>query len=117
MDQEQHSGIIKQDCDNTRLSLKKRLLLYSGAWLAAVLYLWRYIDGWQVFPLGLPFIDWMNFGGKSVLWAGWSIYAAHVILSFLSNRKVYFYVFYAILIILLVSNVHGCQHMLVKGVE
>lgn len=99
------------------VSLRTRVLLYAATWAAALLAvdprLWALV---YLFPTGLfAFIrpgqiaaEW----GLPLLFFSWTIYIVHAVVFFRTRRRENVWVLYALLLMLLISNVAGCHQML-----
>jgi hypothetical protein len=99
------------------MRLKYKLLIYIGAWLAALFAtnpnggLWALA---YMFPLGLAaFIDvrWGNDGGWWVLAACVGIYVVHGYFYFRSRTRRSFLIWLAVLVALFLCNIPGCHKM------
>jgi hypothetical protein len=107
----------KLAAENSTVSVRTRIILYAGAWAAALLTfdlrLWPFV---YMFPAG--FFAYLPPGTDDEKWAipllcvGWLIYIVHALFFFRARRRKVIWVLYAVLLLLFVCNVGGCHHML-----
>lgn len=99
------------------MPLKYKLILYVGAWIAALFAtdpsggFWTLV---YMFPLGLAaFINvhWGNDGGWGVLAACVGVYVVHGFFYFRSRSKRSTLLLFAVLVVLLLCNISGCHKM------
>ncbi|PYJ12040.1 MAG: hypothetical protein DMF06_00855 [Verrucomicrobia bacterium] len=103
--------------ENSAVSFWTRTILYVGTWAAALLTidlrLWPMV---YLFPAGL--FAFLPPGEPDEKWAtpllclGWLVYIVQAIFFFRANRRRIFWVWYAVLLLLLICNVGGCHQML-----
>jgi hypothetical protein len=107
----------KPAADHSTVSLRTRIILYVGAWAAALLpidlRLWPFV---YMFPAG--FFAFLPPAQDDEKWAipllclGWLIYVVHAVFFFRARRRRTIWVWYAVLLVLFVCNVGGCHRML-----
>ena len=108
---------VSGDADHKAMALKGKILLYVGAWIAALFATDPSGGFWSLFymfPLGLAaFINvhWGNDGGWGVLAACVAIYVIHAVFYFRSRTRRSTLLLFAVLVILLVCNISGCHKM------
>jgi hypothetical protein len=99
------------------VSLRIRIILYAAAWAAALLAidvrLWPLV---YMFPAGL--YEFLPPGFVDSKWAitllvlGWIIYIGHAVFFFRARSRKTFWIWFAVLLLLLLCNVGGCHQML-----
>jgi len=103
--------------ETSSVSLRVRIILYAAAWAAALLAidlrLWTLV---YMFPIGLCAFLPSGLGdskwGISLLVLGWIIYVGHAVFFFRARSRKTFWVWFAVLLLLLLCNVGGCHQML-----
>ncbi|EDY16909.1 hypothetical protein CfE428DRAFT_5538 [Chthoniobacter flavus Ellin428] len=68
------------------------------------------------FPAGLLFWAAKPGNSEAILTFGWLLYGVLCVAILSSQRRLLFYLFYAVLVSLLLTNVAGCHHIL-KGLS
>ena len=120
-------------CKPPEVPLKKRWLLYAGAWGAAFLSFFipallerripdrdqvflLFLFSW-VFPMGL--IEWFDTNRENVPLIGliWLAYLVHGFFTLRSRNRVRFYLLLLILAVILSFNVIGCHRITSKHVH
>lgn len=99
------------------VSLRVRIILYAAAWAAALLAidvrLWALV---YMFPTGLFAFIPSGFAdakwGIPLLVLGWIIYLGHAVFFFRTRNHKTFWIWFAVLVLLLLCNLGGCHQML-----
>lgn len=106
----------KAETEITTVSIRTRIVLYAATWAAALLAidlrLWALV---YMFPAGLFVLIPSEFvEGRAIplLVLGWVIYVVHAVFYFRARRRKTIWILYAVLLLLLLSNVGGCYRML-----
>ena len=98
-------------------SRKARLLAYVSAWIIALMITCPFgINLLPLFPLGIFLaLNFNMMGGNEMGYAcaGWVLYTIHAAFLFITSSRTFYYVAYAILLIMLITNVTGCRNLLV----
>src|ERR1700716_198322 len=109
---------VSGEADRSKpISLKYKIFLYVGAWIAALFATDPSGGFWSLaymFPLGLAaFINvhWGNDGGWGVLAVCVAVYVIHGYFYFRSRTKRSTLLLFAVLVVLLVCNISGCHKM------
>lgn len=99
---------------------RRRVLFLSIAWTAALLMTCPAPAGIMLlpfFPAGLLFgAELPNKYGDAILTCGWLLYAGLCAVILSCRKRLWFYLFYAVLVCLLLTNVVGC-HQILKGLS
>ena len=101
---------------------RRKLFMVFAAWLAGLLIACpdpRAVGCIPLFPFGLwGFISaWAKQGSENViLVCGWLIYCALTITTLVMGRRKWFYIWWAVLTMLLLVNGAGC-HAMLKGLS
>ena len=112
------SDISGETDRSKQMRLKCKILLYAGAWIAALIATNPSGSFWSlayIFPLGLAaFINirWGNDGGWGVLAACVLVYVIHAYFYFRSKTQRSTFLWFAVLVVLLLCNVVGCHRQL-----
>jgi hypothetical protein len=102
--------------NRARLGLAFKIVAYVAA--AAATWLWMGLGSIPLiymFPLGLVAVvdlHLANDGGWGVFFGTWAVYIVHGYFYFTSKTTVRALVLYAVLLILLIGNVAGCEKMI-----
>ncbi|MGP1383135.1 MAG: hypothetical protein ACTS2F_06205 [Thainema sp.] len=95
--------------------VKDRFLAYATAWIIALMITAPFaVQLFPFFPLGLflVFSQPTDLPLTGLAVAGWFTYAIHAAFLFLTSSRTFYFVAYAVLIVMLLTNVVGCRKLL-----
>ena len=101
------------------VSLRKRVLMFSGAWLVALLSTCPSPEGIGIlpfFPVGLAVLMHLDGAEMGAMVTGWIVYLVFGILILTARRRRRFRALFIAFIILLLLNVAGC-HVVLRGLS
>jgi len=116
----QQDILFERDCTkfgNSGISLKTRLAFVALAWMVSLATTWALAGSAAIayilyFPLG--FLKYLNYHCRNgsdvagILLAAWIIHIGWSFLTIMFRNKKLFFIFFAILLLLLALDIHGC---------